>query len=129
MSRVGDKPLIAPTARGLGARPETDILVSSSGEVSPGTGGMSVAPDWKLLPAWRIPRRLAHIVPKARGRNEDACWRLGRYPFVPGPITEQLQLVSDGPTHGVVEPAFEMSFNQYQLALASTKDEWIIDES
>lgn len=129
MTRDGEKPLVAPTARGLGVRPGTDIMISNSGDVSLGTGGMSVAPDWKLLPPWRIPRRLAHIVPQARGRNEDACWRLGYYEIVSGLVGKQLQLVSDGATHGVIEPAFDMPFDSYQAALASTKDEWIIDES
>jgi hypothetical protein len=90
---------------------------------------MSVAPDWKLLPPWRIPRRLAHIVPQACGRNEDACWRFGQGSFVADSIGELLRFVPDRPTHGVVEPAYEMPLGNYQTALADTQDHWVIDES
>jgi hypothetical protein len=129
MSRVGDKPLVAPTARGLGVRRGVDIAVDDSGNVSPGSGGMSVAPDWKLLPPWRIPRRLSHIVPQASGRNDDACWRFGENGFITEPIGEHLRFVPDRPTHGVVEPALEMQLSRYEEALADTQHDWQIDES
>ena len=90
---------------------------------------MSVAPDWRLLPPWRIPHRLAHIVPQARGRNEDACWRLGEGDFLADLIGEQLSFIPDRLNHGVVEPAFVMRFDEYQAALADTRDDWLIDES
>lgn len=128
MTRVGDKPLVAPTARGLGVRPGVDITVDDLGNVAPGSGGMSVAPDWKLLPPWRIPHRLAHIMPQARGRNEDACWRLGEGSFIADSIGGHLRFVPDRPSHGVVEPAFQMPLDDYQAALADTQDDWVVDE-
>ena len=129
MTRVGNQPLVAPTARGLGIRPGVDIPVDDSGNVAPDHGGMSVASDWKLLPPWRIPKRLANIVPQASGRNDDACWRLGDGGFVAESIGERLRFVPDRLSHGVVEPAFEMSLDEYQAALAATQDDWVIDES
>jgi hypothetical protein len=129
MCRVGNKPLVAPTARGLGVRRGVDIVVDGSGDVSPGSGGMSVAPDWRLLPPWRIPRRLAQIVPQAHGRNDDACWRFGQNGFVTELIGEHLRFVPDRPSHGLVEPAYEMPLGSYETALADTQDHWIIDES
>jgi hypothetical protein len=129
MSRVGDNPLVAATARGLGVRRGVDIPVDASGNVAPGSGGMSVAPHWKLLPPWRIPRRLANIVPKARGRNEDVCWRLGENGFVAELIGEHLRFVPDRPTHGLVEPVYEMLLSNYEAALADTRVDWVIDES
>lgn len=129
MSRDGHRPLVAPTARGLGVRKGIDIAVDASGNVGPGSGGMSVAPDWRLLPPWRIPRRLAQVVPQASGRNDDACWRLGEGDFVTELIGQHLRFGPDRPTHGVIEPAYEMSLSFYQAALADTQEDWIIDES
>jgi hypothetical protein len=106
-----------------------DIAVAYGSDVVPGTGGMSVAPDWRLLAPWRIPRRLGHVVPNARGRNEDACWRLGNSEFVAGAITQNLSLAIDQPTHGTIEPRYAMRLDEFQNALASTRDMWEIDES
>jgi RHS repeat-associated protein len=49
-------PETGPTARTLGARPNTDIPVNSDGTVQPGTGGMSVSPNSPSnLPPFRRP--------------------------------------------------------------------------
>ena len=126
-------PKVGTTARSLGvrvrSRPEDpeDIAVDS-GHVAPGTGGMSVAPSWRDLPPWRIPRRLMHLVPKAFGKNEDACWRMGDGPFKAGHVAEGLSLRLDRPKHGVVEPNNRMTLGAYRAALAATRDRWTIDE-
>ncbi len=126
------KPLIANTARGLGVRighsPEDDIPSDEDGRVHTGNGGMSVAPTWKELGLHRIPKRLKHIVPDARGSNRDACWRMGAGPFNNGPVAEALVLKKDTDVHGFVEPAESMLVADYIGALVSTRDQWAIDE-
>jgi hypothetical protein len=89
---------------------------------------MSVAPEWKLLPAHRIPRRLATEKLDARGKNEDACFRLGYGPFEDSVVTTDLYLRRDSDTHGSLEPAYAMPLDQYQTALASTRELWDVDE-
>lgn len=90
---------------------------------------MSVVPHWKLLAPWRIPRRLAVVVPNARGRNDVACWRLGEQGFVAEQIGEHLQFVPDHLTHGLVEPLYAMPLEGYEGALANTQNDWVVDES
>jgi hypothetical protein len=72
---------------------------------------------------------LAHIVPQACGRNEDACWQSGEGSFIADSIGERLSFVPDRSSHFTVEPAFEMPLVEYQAALAKTQDDWIVDES
>lgn len=127
MARNGDRPRIGNTARDLGVRVPGDIPVHL-GQVSPGTGGMSVAPTWRDLPPWRIPKRLIDLTPDAAGKDEDACWRMGDGPFEDARVAELLNLRPDRPTHGVVEPSETMALPRFQQALAATRDCWRIDE-
>jgi hypothetical protein len=127
MTREGDRPRIGPTARSLGARVPGDIA-ARDGRVWPGTGGMSVAPAWRDLPPWRIPRRLIHLAPDAAGNHEDACWRMGEGPFEIGRVAEGLALRPDRPGHGTVEPSEATTVDRYQADLATTRDLWHIDE-
>jgi hypothetical protein len=107
----------------------TDIAVDSAGRVSPGKGGMSVAPRWRDLPRHRIPARLSHVVAAASGSNLDACFRLGDGGFVGGGLAAGLQLRPASPTHGCVEPDAVEPLGQYRNDLAATRDQWIIDEA
>jgi hypothetical protein len=133
MTVDGDRPRVADTARGLGVRvgggTNTDIPVDPHGNVSPNTGGMSVAPNWRDLPIHRIPRRLKHIISSATGSNEDACWRMGDGPFIEDRVAEGLILRPDRATHGNVEPSELMSLIHYRGLLALTQQNWNVDES
>ncbi len=130
------------TANTLGVRvpPDAhpDLPVNSDGTVTPRTGGMSVAPSWRLLPPWRIPRRLgtkslgAKGVQGARGSDALICWRMGVGSFAEGMINDLLLFrpdPADSTIHGVVEPAVAMPQADYQTALAATRDEWQKDET
>lgn len=133
MTVDGDKPLIANSARGLGVRagaePHADIPVDADGRVAPGAGGMSVAPSWRDLPEVRIPRRLREKgVLFARGRDNDACWKLGDGDFALSAVAEGLTLRPDRPDHGVVEPHAVVSLNTFLNHLAATRGHWTIDE-
>jgi hypothetical protein len=134
MTVDGESPLVVNSARGLGVRighgPHDDIPTNTSGNVAPNTGGMSVAPAWRDLPEVRIPRRLRDKgVLFARGKDSDACWRMGEGTFAAGPLTSGLALRPDRADHGVVEPAAEVSLERYLNDLATTRDLWVIDES
>jgi hypothetical protein len=89
---------------------------------------MSVAPAWRALPPFRIPRRLIRLAPDAAGKDEDACWRMGEGPFEEASVAESLVLRPDKPTHGVVEPSEAMPLERYRDALAATRDRWRVDE-
>jgi hypothetical protein len=132
----GGKPKVGAQSKNLGVRtppnPHADIAVDAAGNVQPGAGGMSVAPDWRLLPGHLIPKRLKHVVPKARGSNQLCCWRLDDGAFQPGKITADLWMSPDPAApnrHGFVEPSRRMALHEFQAALFDTRDDWVRDES
>lgn len=130
MNVDGEKPLVGSSANMLGAREDGhDIPVNTDGNVQPRTGGISVAPGWRSLPLFLIPRRLQSEVKEARGNNKLACFRLGDLPFADAQFNELLVIRTDRPQHGTIEPSHEMRFVEYQNGLADTRDQWEIDES
>src|SRR5258707_1348324 len=124
----GSKPAIGPSANKLGVRVahpgKIDLPVDTSGNVHPRTGGMSVVPDWRILPPHRIPMRLNKIVRDAKGDNRLVCWRLGDLPFVDGPLSSELLLRVEGPTHGLMEPSMTVPLGVYSASLAATRELW-----
>jgi hypothetical protein len=90
---------------------------------------MSVAPAWRELPFWRIPRRLRHTFPQAAGKDDYACWRMGEGAFADGDVAEGLRLAVDRTDHGTVQPAAVVAVAHFQAALAATQDQWSVDES
>jgi hypothetical protein len=89
---------------------------------------MSVAPAWRDLPPWRIPRRLVALAADASGKDDDVCWCMGEGPFEAGIVEQGLVLRPDRPSHGLVEPAEPMQVDEYQARLAATRQLWRIDE-
>lgn len=112
---VGE-PEIGSSARKLGVRPGIDLPVSTAGiVVGPGQGGMSVSPDDPMyLPEHRRP-------PEFRGDGRDLIWTIGE-----GHLGEKLRYRPDPstPRHGFVEPANAMPIEEYQHALAETRESW-----
>jgi hypothetical protein len=136
MEKDGERPRIGRSATALGVRIRVegeekpqDIPVDDSGRVSPSTGGMSVAPAWRLLPTHRIPARLKPFCHDATGKNSLVCWKMGEGEFGDGPLAPGLNLRRDTATHGLVEPAKVVSLETYEADLAATRDHWIIDEA
>jgi hypothetical protein len=136
MERDGGRPRIgrSATALGVSIRVERekileDIPVDDSRRVSPSTGGMSVAPSWRSLPPYRVPARLRHLCPKARGRDDVSCWKMGEGDFEDGPLAPGLNFRRDTATHGLVEPAQVVPLDAYEADLAATQDQWIIDKA
>jgi len=132
MKRDGDKPLVENSANGLGVRvgngPNDDLPVTNTGEVVPGSGGMSVSSSWRFLPIHRIPRRLRVKLPSATGNNSLSCWSMGTGEFSAGAVGGGLVLRADSTSHGLVEPAERTHLDSYLKNLTATRDEWVIDE-
>lgn len=130
----GDKPKVGPSKKQLGAvlgdGRYDDLPISAEGKVAPGTGGMSVAPNWRSLPRHRIPQRLNEklAAPTATGNNQLKCWRYGLGEFISESLTRELHLVIDSAVHGIVEPAEIMLAEAYQAALGATQPAWECDE-
>ena len=110
-----------------------DINIDAMGNVVLNGSGMSVAPGWRDLELARIPKRLGHVVPGARGANSMSCYAMGVGLFQNGIVATGLELIPDeGPapvTHGVVAPAQAVPFTQYQTDLENTRAAWQIDET
>jgi hypothetical protein len=105
-------PIIGPSARTLGVRPNVDILVIA-GQVRPKTGGLSVAPDRpENLHPLRRPRALG-------GSGKDPVWYIAV-----ASLGNDLVFRQDSGTHGLIEPARTMLIDELQKALAATKLNW-----
>jgi len=129
MKEDGDGlPQVAPKANGLGVRPGVDIDPGLDGNVLVNGKGMSVNPNWRDAPLFRIPERLRHVVEGARGPNSNACFRSGIGPFAQGPFTDALTLEPDSPTHGVIAPSKPVPLVDYEANLTATRESWVKDE-
>jgi hypothetical protein len=128
MRSDGESPEVGPSARSLGVRPGQDIPVAYDGSVHPKTGGMSVAPQWRVLRAHRIPKRLQSICEKATGSDDDRIWTMGTGEFANGIVHDCLELSCDSIHHGVIGPNAVMHIEELQAQLAKTRHLWAIDE-
>ncbi len=90
-------PLVGPTARTLGVRPNVDIPVLA-GWVRPNTGGMSVAPDHtdNLHPLRRPPTH--------GGSGKDPAWCVTL-----DLLGSDLGFRQDSTTHELIEPVRPMA--------------------
>jgi hypothetical protein len=105
-------PMVGPTARTLGVRPNVDIPVIA-GQVQPNTGGMSVAPD--------SPQNLHPLRRPALygGSGKDPVWYIQT-----AQLSNALQFRQDSANHGLIEPARAMALDDLQKALEATKPDW-----
>lgn len=105
-------PVITPTARTLGVRPEIDVNVADV-LVFPETGGMSVAPDdYRNLPEHRLP-------PSLGGTGKDPVWE-----FDTALMPAGLRFRQDRTYHGLIEPRWSVTLDEFQFALAGTALDW-----
>ncbi|MFT5431746.1 MAG: hypothetical protein ACI9OJ_002444 [Myxococcota bacterium] len=112
------RPELDATARTLGARPGRDIVVEESGFVRPGPNGMSVTLDEpRRLPRHRRPRSLG-------GEGRDPLFRMCSKTLLPSSLV--LRRDEDRPEtlHGMLTPAEQCRFTEYQTALHSTRPHW-----
>jgi hypothetical protein len=109
---TGNQPEIAPNARSLGVRRDIDLPVAA-GWVRPGTGGLSVAPDRPdHLPSHRRP-------PTLGGTGKDPVWELDL-----ACLGNRLAFRQDKIEHGMIEPAWRMTLDDYVESLAATAPYW-----
>jgi hypothetical protein len=137
MKKDGDgKPVVDATGKGLGVRgvpvnTVVDVDLDEEGRVILNDKGMSVAPDWRVLPYFLIPETLRHKLPearRARGNSDLHCFTMGEGSFIKGPVAEGLDLKPDSPNHGVVVPRISVLLDEYQTDLANTRDLWTLVE-
>jgi hypothetical protein len=124
-----DKPTVGQGFCQLGARP-TEIDLDAQGNAMPTDKGMSVAPEWCLLPFVVLPRRLD---PRGRCTKPVHCFRRGTGQFQQMMFGNNLELVPDPPDrgvvkHGIVRPAQAVPVADHQQNLGATRAEWEIDE-
>jgi len=136
MAEQNGKPKIGRSARLLGVRPGIDVnieqmpvgyldeqgylLAESEREVRRelvtvairDTKGMSVSLSIEALPAFRKP-------PQFGGTGKDPLWQIDD-----NDIAGDLQAIQDSPTHVSILPRVTMSLERYELALASTQNNW-----
>jgi hypothetical protein len=125
-----NKPTVGHMFCTLGARP-SEIDLDAQNNATPTDKGMSVAPEWRLLPFVVLPRRLH---PRGRCTVPVHCFRRGTAQFRQMTFGNNLELVPDPPiqgvvTHGVVRPAQAIPVADHQQHIADTRDEWEIDEA
>jgi hypothetical protein len=121
-----DLPAVAPLANALGVRPGVDIDLDAHGNVVVNNKGMSVAPAWRQITKFRIPRRLD---PQGQGSNNTYCFKRGDGAFQQGAFAPGLVLLPDSATHGVVRPTQSTPLATYEDDLAATRGDWQIDET
>lgn len=117
-------PNVAQSASGLGVRSGVDIDLDPHDNVLVNGKGMSVNPDWRNAPLFRIPERLRHLKQGARGPNTNACFRYGTGRFERGYFADGLILEPDTSTHGTIAPAASVPLFDYGAALAATRSGW-----
>lgn len=122
-------PHVEQSASGLGVRPGIDIDVDHNGSVLLNGKGMSVSPNWRDMPLFRIPARLRGLKPGARGSDQTFCFCTGSGPFQQGDFAEGLVLEPDSTTHGTIAPNRLMPLDDYRAAIEATRSDWQVDEA
>jgi hypothetical protein len=115
------KPQLGQSALALGVRVPKDITPDAAGDVRPGTGGMSVAPDSEL----NVPN---HLRPKAMGYGSSGPNNVRMYAIAKVRVSiGNLTLRPDpeaATIHAFVEPGQVMPLVHYEGAISSTRDDW-----
>ncbi len=108
----GGTPVVGPGD--LGVR-EVDLQPDPDGLARPRRGGMSVAPDDPMsLPIFRRPPSLA-------GTGKKPVWSISD-----AALTPSLSFRQDSASHGLVEPASAMPWQNYLHALSETGPTWAL---
>ena len=117
-------PLVKQSARALGVRTPADVssgvdpdVISTAPDdiIQPGEGGMSTAPnDPANLAKNRRPPQVNG------GVGKDPVWEIDT-----NDLGTVLRFNQDKPTHGAVEPAQPMTFEQYEQSLLASRGKWV----
>ncbi len=114
-------PVVASSARGLGARVPDDISPDEAGMVGPDRGGLSVSPG----SVWNLP---AHRRPRTMGRGSTGHAVDAVYETAPRALSSWSLTVRADPaaptTHAFVEPAARCLLSEYQQNIARSRIAW-----
>ena len=115
---VSGLPTLGPAASKLGVRSPKDIRVHSDGLVHPSDKGegLSVAPD--------RPEHIFHpLKPESLGGGgRHPAWELDTGQL--GPHLGFRRDPDDPVKHGFIEPAYPMTFQEYEAAIHATAASW-----
>jgi len=133
VDKAKNLPLVGSRSKCLGVResgPYADIDVDSSEIVAVNRKGLSVSESWRSLPGHLIPEHLDDGHNGASGKNM-AVFVHGTGGFVEGQVAVGLELCFKIGTAsaGNLCPVVAVPVTQYQLDLATTRADWVIDES
>jgi hypothetical protein len=120
-----DKPNTGQGFCQLGVRTH-EIDTDQQGNVVQNDKGMSVSPEWRVISIFVLPKRLGT---GGRGKDNGHCFRRGAGAFQQGACGNGLELMPDSPKHGVVRPAQLAPLATFLQDLATTREEWEIDET
>lgn len=112
---VDDLPVVGPTARSLGVRPD-EVTIDATGAIL--AGGMSAAPDtpWNL-PPHRRPRRLGRA---STGPNADIVYEIDSVSVT----NQRLAVDRDAPDHVLVRPDDSSTLTEFGARLERTRPSW-----
>jgi len=114
-------PRCGSSARSLGVRVPQDVRPDAAGYITPGTGGMSVAPD----SLWNLPH---HRRPRGMGRGSTGPEQDYVFSIKVGPLQlHELQVRPDPRTpsvHALVEPMKRIRLEEFQHVLVATRPNW-----
>ena len=119
-------PLVGRSARRLSVRVPQDVTPNAAGDVLPGTGGMSVAPDsvWNL-PHHRRPRGLER---GSTGPSQDYVFSIA-----PRSLEGHGLVARPDPAahmvHAFVEPTRPVPLDAFERALTATRSNWGVEWS
>lgn len=127
-------PELGRSARKLGVRPAPwgaaapsfaegrfDVFPDAEGNISPGTGGLSVNGTVEGIPPWRRPRGLDA---GAYGPPRDAVFAVDPFALEPSALLVRPEREDLPLGHAFVEPALRMLLLAYEAALAATRAAW-----
>ena len=107
-----------PFLTGEGMQKATPSPYIDKGMVKPESGGMSVVPSPEDLVDIRRP-------PAYGGRGKDPLWSINTNTL--GPKLKYVPDIPEGATHGTIQPAYPMTYNEYQNALGDTQPFWRLE--
>ena len=129
-----DLPVVGSNSKELGVRVPpnqyADVDLDENQLVELNSRGMSVSEHWRHLPGHLVPKRMKLNFPAATGSNSLACFMMGAGAFVEEDVSTDLRLVikPGNPHGGNVTPKQQIHIDNFQAALAATRDDWEIDE-
>lgn len=114
--------MLGRAVRHLGVRVPRDIAADDRGDVRPGTGGMSVAPD----SMWNLPN---HRRPRGMGRGSTGPVQDQVYSLQEVVLSDQrlaLRADPEAPVlHALIEPSTIVPLTEYEAQLARTRPYWM----